>query len=1205
MVGGADDPPPHLGMGIDVDAIWASLKAKTAPSQHAARAKALLRDARGDLKSTPSDRRRRDADADGTVGGDASAGSSRSRDKYTGADYGRRPDEDSAVTRGLSSSKIASSGPTNAEDLTHKSTMPNSESTKERAAALVVSAKPPSIETVDALRQKTARDLNFLADTESAPQTRIGALRKIHDVLRVVEPSLLACAAADTFVKPILKRFEDRSERCRENAVDAFMTLVEKVSGDHSGTAILELLPYAVPMLRHRLGPNDDFETTDRSSRGGIDESPPSSTMAISHAIRNDPREPSEEIRAKLHRILNFLLRVASESSKNSLAAYASDAVLVLQYTADDSFSEVVLEACACLETLCEMLGRRLSPVAKKLAWTFAPNLTHRKSKVRVGALRCLRALMHCGAHETILDLCAFKHPNLVKIKAFYGEDRSVNYFGKLILDDVPLVRLEFVRTLGDWMTTLVERTDHEPRLLPYVLSALADDSSIVQMEAITLIERLGVQYENEHEKELKDTMAYMPEHFKSRFDAPTSDETERSLTYPPPFKGRPRLGARVLIKNNFPAVVNPILAEMMGWQQDARIRASKLLRANLVFLEENATQHCQQLCLAFVKVCAAVSRDKASVGAAGPVGGVTPGSSARENKTTVTPQRKTDSTASRAADVAPIVAECCALVGRFVEPEEWLGVLLDLCGPSHESATRAGAMFVVAECCSGARSGSNSSSGGSRPLPVDAILDVFEDPSLCGSADTAIRIAACRFVETCFSSGPTVWARSDRDAARLLGIALRAGRRVRGDDTAETFACRAAIEACAKALNSNAAPSASSSGGAEAPTDPAISVVALLRSELLASLASVPPKKIRLHDAATLAAIVEAPGSFSPTDASTAIRLTSLACERLFDKPSDDDDDAAAADEADADAKNVRVTKKRNDDVTLVRAALVRFPFLGSLETPLLDADVSLVTRTALPRLTGSRFSARTEKRRPALRAPVASAALDAVLALMKEETSSIKAVVRVAGEIAAGTIAVLELAEHTFPKSVRAKACEVIAALAARLRDVQSILAAPEALSRVLPAVAARLDDADATTRAASFAALAALAPLSPLAAYHCVRCVTRAHLIDETSDSESRVGALDVVRKAFERFPGPAAAAAARRDGASGDSSRLARLAVAEEAGANGSFSEDDAKLEDGLVLDSTRQREPTRFDREGEEDATRAEFLDRSGSLFGLD
>jgi len=36
-------------------------------------------------------------------------------------------------------------------------------------------------------------------------------------------------------------------------------------------------------------------------------------------------------------------------------------------------------------------------------------------------------------------------------------------------------VRLEFLRTISDWMLNLRERVDHEPRLLPYALSALND----------------------------------------------------------------------------------------------------------------------------------------------------------------------------------------------------------------------------------------------------------------------------------------------------------------------------------------------------------------------------------------------------------------------------------------------------------------------------------------------------------------------------------------------------------------------------------------------------------------------------------------------------------------------------------------------------------------------------------------------------------
>ena len=368
------------------------------------------------------------------------------------------------------------------------------------------------------------------------------------------------------------------------SAADALAVLVRGIAacpGEDERGAVLDLLPYAVPVLRDRLGPVDEAPLSASDVLAGE----PNASASASRA-RTDPREPSEEIRAKLHRVFRELLVNASQSSGNSLAAYASDAVLVLQFTAEDAFWEVAHEACVLLEALCDELGRRLSPVAKKLAWTFAPNLTHRRSKVRVATLRALRALMHCGAHETILDLCAFKHPNLVPIKAFYGEDRKVNYFGKLALDSCAPVRLAFVETLGDWMTTLVERADHEPRLLPYVMSAAADEAAAVRDAAAALLATLGAQYEREHEKDLKATMTYAPEHFGvehslGRDDSDggdtsdPGDEEPRVLLYPPPFASRPGLGARVLVKNNFPAVVNPILAERWGGRKARRAASS------------------------------------------------------------------------------------------------------------------------------------------------------------------------------------------------------------------------------------------------------------------------------------------------------------------------------------------------------------------------------------------------------------------------------------------------------------------------------------------------------------------------------------------------------------------------------------------------------------------------------------------------------
>ena len=1177
-------------MGGDVDAIWASLKAKTAPSQHAARAKALLRDARGDSSSQSTTRADRRRDASGTrpsyehsvTGARGPEATDVHHPEREASDASRRVETRDVETERVSPSRASSDPPD--EDV-------------EDGSGTTFEDRSATVATEDALRRLTARDLNVLADTQSAPQTRVRASRHLREVLETrVEPALLAATAAELFLKPFLRRLEDASERCRESAADALAVLVRGIAacpGEDERGAVLDLLPYAVPVLRDRLGPVDEAPLSASDVLAGE----PNASASASRA-RTDPREPSEEIRAKLHRVFRELLVNASQSSGNSLAAYASDAVLVLQFTAEDAFWEVAHEACVLLEALCDELGRRLSPVAKKLAWTFAPNLTHRRSKVRVATLRALRALMHCGAHETILDLCAFKHPNLVPIKAFYGEDRKVNYFGKLALDSCAPVRLAFVETLGDWMTTLVERADHEPRLLPYVMSAAADEAAAVRDAAAALLAALGAQYEREHEKDLKATMTYAPEHFGvehslGRDDSDggdtsdPGDEEPRVLLYPPPFASRPGLGARVLVKNNFPSVVNPILAEMMGWQEDARVRASKLLRANLVFLEENATQHCQQLCLAFVKVCALTRRDAASTSSKPRLG------------------TQSDSGASRAADVEPTVAQCCALVGAFVKPDEWLEVLLERCGPGNEPATVAGALAVTAECCAGAAAEDmlRETTAGGSPCPCDRILDVLEHPSLVGSSDTAARSSVCRFAETVLSRRPRTWggggrreSTGNRRLARLLGAALRAGAGEEtespGDEAAEPArACRAAFAAAARALGTRSA------NARFDETRARNEMMARLRGELLAPLAALPRGAWRARDAAALAAICGSGDAssggvaFDAEDASTAIRLVALVAEaRAFEKAR---------------------SKKR-----FPLAALVRFPFLETLEHSPRDEDIATVFSTTLSALT-STLARCTSIDADAI--AVASSAVRATATALRREACSDAAARAAAGAVAARAVAVLESlqdgtsAQET-PGFLRAQVCALAGTLANRLTVASktktkepSVLAAPRVLARLVPALGARLDDADAATRDAAAAALAALAAAAPLAAYHCVRAATAAHFVEEGARADARRGSAAILAAAHKAHPSATAAAVARHEGG-GAAARAARVALAAEAGVSalGAFADADAALEGGL-LPYARFREARDSDArvapgEATEEARRR---DAPTALFGLD
>jgi len=138
-------------------------------------------------------------------------------------------------------------------------------------------------------------------------------------------------------------------------------------------------------------------------------------------------------------------------------------------------------------------------------------------------------------------------------------------------------VRLEFLRALGDWMLRLRERSDHEGRLLPFVLAGLVDESPAVAAESVQLLEALGEQYEREHEQEVKELLLYCPEEEaggacdnEASQEASSLDDSSRALEA---VTASLRLGARLLVQGNAGRLLAPLCAELSGWQAGTRVR--------------------------------------------------------------------------------------------------------------------------------------------------------------------------------------------------------------------------------------------------------------------------------------------------------------------------------------------------------------------------------------------------------------------------------------------------------------------------------------------------------------------------------------------------------------------------------------------------------------------------------------------------------
>ena len=557
------------------------------------------------------------------------------------------------------------------------------------------------------------------------------------------------------------------------------------------------------------------------------------------------------------------------------------------------------------------------------------------------------------------------------------------------------------------------------------------------------------------------------------------------------------------------------------------------------MFLEENATQHCQQLCVAFVKVMSAVSGDT-------------------HHQTNANSQN--DSARQRASDVVPVIGECCRLIGAFVTPNEWLEVALGMCGDETESPSKAGALVVIAELCGGASIDAMEKTPETGASPIDKILSLLQSPAIYDSSDTAVRVAVCRVVEILLRARPETWGRKDR-VARLVGAALRAAR---GDspknDSSEARAFGAALAAAATALRCT-------------PPD----VVSTVRSELLNPLAVLPPKAWRVSDASALAQIVSARGVFSKDQTSVSIRLCSLvAFSRVFGNKTADATDSGNVD--------------TNRHVRSIHQTLVSFPFVRTtnIAERLSDEDVVLLVRTALQAVSDE---TRADKPTKETEKSSSSSALAAITEALDGNISSTAAVFHVTGEITARVVSVLENCGET-PADVRARVVDLARALAVRVTErttstdatstdsdkgntnanegntnkESSVLAAPVVLARLIHVVAQRLDDADGGARLAAAAALAAISALSPLAAYHCVKAATATHLVDACAEADTRAGAVAVLVAAHAFFPGATRAAVERTgDGFSG---RDARVLAAAQAGATGTFSEKETALEFGL-------------------------------------
>ena len=236
----------------------------------------------------------------------------------------------------------------------------------------------------------------------------------------------------------------------------------------------------------------------------------------------NKLTESCEEIRELYVKLLESLIFNNDESEVESMnmktnddfRMFIQDLVNIARTLCMDPCINVVLATCKLIKEMSKKFGKDLlfyfnSILSRAVYYP----LTHKQSKLRLAALDCLEQLLYCSPYkknvEIMEQLIGFRDPNIVPIKDFYEPTTKLNYLALLISDPSIQVVKRFYEMITNWLLYLEDRFDHEARLIPYLLSGLFDPSEEICLYTCERLELIGLQYEIDNEKEIREDRQY------------------------------------------------------------------------------------------------------------------------------------------------------------------------------------------------------------------------------------------------------------------------------------------------------------------------------------------------------------------------------------------------------------------------------------------------------------------------------------------------------------------------------------------------------------------------------------------------------------------------------------------------------------------------------------------------------------------------
>lgn len=411
-------------------------------------------------------------------------------------------------------------------------------------AAEAAAPRGPSEAAEPAEAAELSRALSRLLPGLEA-DSKLGRRRALEALQRALEAARPEAPAADpaAFQGPwarlllpgLLRRLADPAESCRALAAHLLGLGLRRAARPR------DALPRLLPALAARLaGPGPE------------------------PALRAPP-EACEELRLALVQ----LLRLAVDLGGAALAPHLDDAVRVLRCTLLDPFAAVRRESCECAADLARATPDHFHMQSESLIGPLMQTISHQHWKVRVAVIEATGTVIQFGNGKSVDDV--------------------LPHFAQRLFDDVPQVRQAVTCVVGGWLLDLRDRYSFFPKLIPLLLSSLDDEMPGVALAAASLWEKVGLQWQQENEEDLKD---------KLDFASPPPAH------HPSP-ETRPGLGCRELVFRNLSKILPAICHDITDWVVGTRVKSAQLLVVLLRHAEDHATQHLEVVLRTLLHACA------------------------------------------------------------------------------------------------------------------------------------------------------------------------------------------------------------------------------------------------------------------------------------------------------------------------------------------------------------------------------------------------------------------------------------------------------------------------------------------------------------------------------------------------------------------------------------------------------------------------